>query len=162
MGFVIPSVRGVYRKNSWISSRIMFYLTVFLAVNVTPENTLYHTCIITSKPGTWVGIFAPQVRSMLLHCWLLTQVSFSAIQVAYAVFTVILTIANATDRPRKNHTQIIEDLWRDGVTFYLVRPIPCIVEHRQLTPGAGITWQECFIHLCLLLPYIARCRPSSR
>ncbi|TFY71520.1 hypothetical protein EVG20_g1499 [Dentipellis fragilis] len=67
--------------------------------SVVYDAEVFHTCLIKSKPTTWVGAWASQV--------------------AFDVCVFILTLLNTASRPRVLGAKIIADLLRDGGLFYL-------------------------------------------
>ncbi|GBE78468.1 hypothetical protein SCP_0113570 [Sparassis crispa] len=64
------------------------------------EPLLYRTCILTSQPHYLVGYWAPQV--------------------AFELFTFLLTIFNAAERPRRAQSKLVTDLYRDGFLYIFI------------------------------------------
>ncbi|KAI0310460.1 hypothetical protein OF83DRAFT_1155017 [Amylostereum chailletii] len=81
VAFVIPSIRDLYE-------------------NIQPENEIYHICLITQKPATWVGIWTPQV--------------------AFGLFVIGLTLYCAGERPRTVDVELIRRLQFDGAVYFMV------------------------------------------
>ncbi|KAI0057040.1 hypothetical protein BV25DRAFT_1902896 [Artomyces pyxidatus] len=63
------------------------------------DNDIFHVCVIGVQPKFWVGIWVSQV--------------------AFDVFCLLLTVANAASRPRTVDVRLISDLRRDGLIFYV-------------------------------------------
>ncbi|KAA1466937.1 hypothetical protein DENSPDRAFT_60892 [Dentipellis sp. KUC8613] len=67
--------------------------------SVVYDAEFFQTCIIKSKPATWVGAWASQV--------------------AFDICVFILALLNTASRPRILGAKIIADLLRDGGLFYV-------------------------------------------
>lgn len=88
--------------------------------NLKAETVIYHMCLVPVKPKTWVGIWTPQVRLLNL---IPDSNANEPSQVIYGIFVIVMTFLNAADRPRNVTVKIVEDLWRDGVIFHVVRAV---------------------------------------
>ncbi|KAI0040034.1 hypothetical protein FA95DRAFT_930300 [Auriscalpium vulgare] len=77
----------------------MLASTADLARSTFFEGKIFHMCLLDSRPKLWSGIWISQV--------------------AFHLFVFVLTVFNATDRPRQVSSPLITDLRKDGGLFYV-------------------------------------------
>jgi len=111
-------------------------------------NPTLRTCLVPTRHPAWIGVWGSQI--------------------AFDIYVVTLTIVNAAERPRGPGSKIAQDLYRDGLLYFvflfsfrLTNIVLCVFKNSAFAiSGFCLDWAMVVVTICRLILTLEDMKPS--